>query len=210
MQPKETFTIKELSELFEISRQAISKHVDKLDPSLLAKNERGYKVVLRSGVLQLASNLGNQRLLDRLHEYEKDNDKNIYISSKNVVVNELLDKLHEENEFLREQLSLKEQNNSNMQKLLDQQQQLHLQANQRIEHLEKQLALEPPKEETVDKKDEEAIQSYQEKIQELEKQVAEDEKINAELYEEYERLSKLEKEWNQQTTSKKWFQFWKR
>ncbi|HAP8306407.1 TPA: HTH domain-containing protein, partial [Enterococcus faecium] len=48
MQPKETFTIKELSELFEISRQAISKHVDKLDPSLLAKNERGYKVVLRS------------------------------------------------------------------------------------------------------------------------------------------------------------------
>lgn len=210
MQPKETFTIRELSELFEISRQAISKHVDKLDPSLLAKNERGYKVVLRSGVLQLASNLGNQRLLDRLHEYEKDNDKNIYISSKNVVVNELLDKLHEENEFLREQLSLKEQNNSNMQKLLDQQQQLHLQANQRIEHLEKQLALEPPKEETVDKKDEEAIQSYQEKIQELEKQVAEDEKINAELYEEYERLSKLEKEWNQQTTSKKWFQFWKR
>ncbi len=210
MQPKETFTIKELSELFEISRQAISKHVDKLDPSLLAKNERGYKVVLRSGVLQLASNLGNQRLLDRLHEYEQDNDKNVYISSKNVFINELLDKLREENEFLREQLSLKEQNNSNMQKLLDQQQQLHLQANQRIEHLEKQLALEPPKEETVDKKDEEAIQSYQEKIQELEKQVAEDEKINAELYEEYERLSKLEKEWNQQTTSKKWFQFWKR
>nr|WP_235587463.1 HTH domain-containing protein [Enterococcus faecium] len=111
MQPKETFTIRELSELFEISRQAISKHVDKLDPSLLAKNERGYKVVLRSGVLQLASNLGNQRLLDRLHEYEKDNDKNIYISSKNVVVNELLDKLREENEFLREQLSLKEQKN---------------------------------------------------------------------------------------------------
>ncbi|MGJ0809443.1 HTH domain-containing protein, partial [Enterococcus lactis] len=102
MQPKETFTIKELSELFEISRQAISKHVDKLDPSLLAKNERGYKVVLRSGVLQLASNLGNQRLLDRLHEYEKDNDKNIYILSKDVVVNELLDKLREENEFLRE------------------------------------------------------------------------------------------------------------
>ena len=117
MQPKETFTIKELSELFEISRQAISKHVDKLDPSLLAKNERGYKVVLRSGVLQLASNLGNQRLLDRLHEYEQ------------------------ENEFLREQLSLKEQNNSNMQKLLDQQQQLTLQANQQIEKLQEQLQL---------------------------------------------------------------------
>ncbi len=107
MQPQETFTIKELSDLFKMSRQAISKHIQKLDSSMIAKNERGYKVVLRSGVLQLASNLGNQRLLDRLHEYEKDNDKNIYISSKNVVVNELLDKLREENEFLREHFPLK-------------------------------------------------------------------------------------------------------
>ena len=82
MQPKETFTIKELSELFEISRQAISKHVDKLDPSLLAKNERGYKVVLRSGVLQLARNLGNQRLLDKLHEHEQNSDKMLIYQQK--------------------------------------------------------------------------------------------------------------------------------
>ncbi|WP_395532650.1 DUF536 domain-containing protein [Enterococcus faecium] len=141
MQPKETFTIKELSELFEISRQAISKHVDKLDPSLLAKNERGYKVVLRSGVLQLASNLGNQRLLDRLHEHEQNSDKNAYIPTKNVVANELLDQLREENKFLREQIALKEQNNSHIQKLLDQQQQLTLQANQQIDKLQKRLQL---------------------------------------------------------------------
>ena len=141
MQPQETFTIKELSELFEISRQAISKHVDKLDPSLLAKNERGYKVVLRSGVLQLARNLGNQMLLDRLHEYEQDNDKNVNIPSKNVVTNKLLDQLREENEFLREQLALREQNNSHIQKLLDQQQQLTLQANKQIEKLQEQLQL---------------------------------------------------------------------
>ncbi len=141
MQPKETFTIKELSELFEISRQAISKHVDKLDPSLLAKNDRGYKVVLRSGVLQLARNLGNQRLLDKLHEHEQNNDKNAYIPNKNVVANKLLDQLREENEFLREQLALKEQNNSHIQKLLDQQQQLTLQANQQIDKLQKRLQL---------------------------------------------------------------------
>ena len=61
MQPQETFTIKELSELFKISRQAISKHIQKLDSSMIAKNERGYKIVLRSGVLKLAHNLGNQR-----------------------------------------------------------------------------------------------------------------------------------------------------
>ncbi|EGP5549383.1 TPA: DUF536 domain-containing protein [Enterococcus faecium] len=141
MQPKETFTIKELSELFEISRQAISKHVDKLDPSLLAKNDRGYKVVLRSGVLQLARNLGNQRLLDKLHEHEQNSDKNAYIPTKNVVANELLDQLREENKFLREQIALKEQNNSHIQKLLDQQQQLTLQANQQIDKLQKRLQL---------------------------------------------------------------------
>ncbi|HEG1253224.1 HTH domain-containing protein, partial [Enterococcus faecium] len=45
MQPQETFTIKELSELFKMSRQAISKHIQKLDSSMIAKNERGYKVV---------------------------------------------------------------------------------------------------------------------------------------------------------------------
>ena len=80
-------------------------------------------------------------LLDRLHEYEQDNDKNVNIPSKNVVTNKLLDQLREENEFLREQLALKEQNNSHIQKLLDQQQQLTLQANQQIEKLQEQLQL---------------------------------------------------------------------
>ncbi|HAP6043033.1 TPA: DUF536 domain-containing protein [Enterococcus faecium] len=141
MQPQETFTIKELSDLFKMSRQAISKHIQKLDSSMIAKNERGYKVVLRSGVLQLARNLGNQMLLDRLHEYEQDNDKNVNIPSKNVVTNKLLDQLREENEFLREQLALREQNNSHIQKLLDQQQQLTLQANKQIEKLQEQLQL---------------------------------------------------------------------
>ncbi|MBU5508929.1 DUF536 domain-containing protein, partial [Enterococcus sp. S145_ASV_20] len=109
--------------------------------SMIAKNERGYKVVLRSGVLQLARNLDNQRLLDKLHKHEQNNDKNAYIPNKNVVANKLLDQLREENEFLREQLALKEQNNSHIQKLLDQQQQLTLQANQQIEKLQEQLQL---------------------------------------------------------------------
>ncbi|WP_143348084.1 DUF536 domain-containing protein, partial [Enterococcus faecalis] len=149
-----------------------------------------------------------QKAIKSMFKDRKAPNKNI---QKNANENDkLLDSLMESSKADKEQLKEKDKQIEKMQKLLDQQQQLHLQANQRIEHLEKQLALEPPKEETVDKKDEEAIQSYQEKIQELEKQVAEDEKINAELYEEYERLSKLEKEWNQQATSKKWFQFWKR
>ncbi len=171
MQPQETFTIKELSDLFKMSRQAISKHIQKLDSSMIAKNERGYKVVLRSGVLQLARNLGNQMLLDRLHEYEQDNDKNVNIPSKNVVTNKLLDQLREENEFLREQLSLKEQNNSNMQKLLDQQQQLTLQANQQIEKLQEQLQLvyteETPEDEstTILSEETESIEKHTKKKQ---------------------------------------------
>lgn len=162
MQPQETFTIKELSELFKISRQAISKHIQKLDSSMIAKNERGYKVVLRSGVLQLARNLGNQRLLDQLHEFEQNNDKNVYTTNKNAVANELLDQLREENKFLREQLVLKEQNNSHIQKLLDQQQQLTLQANQQIEKLQEQLQLtyteeSPENESTVFSEDKEPL-----------------------------------------------------
>ncbi|HFN2656004.1 DUF536 domain-containing protein, partial [Enterococcus faecium] len=73
--------------------------------------------------------------------HEQNNDKNAYIPNKNVVANKLLDQLREENEFLREQLALKEQNNSHIQKLLDQQQQLTLQANQQIEKLQEQLQL---------------------------------------------------------------------
>lgn len=141
MQPQETFTIRELSELFEISRQALSKHIDKLDPSMIAKNDRGYKIILRSGVLQLARNLDNQRLLDRLHESEHTKDENIYILRKIEVADELLLQLREENQFLRDQLVLKEQNTSHLQKLLDQQQQLTLQANQQIKKLQEQLHL---------------------------------------------------------------------
>lgn len=170
MQPQETFTIKELSELFKISRQAISKHIQKLDSSMVAKNERGYKVVLRSGVLQLARNLGNQRLLDKLYEHEQKNDKNAYITSKNVVANELLDQLREENKFLREQIALKEQNNSHIQKLLDQQQQLTLQANQQIEKLQEQLQLAyteetPENESTTLSKETESIEKHTKKKQ---------------------------------------------
>ena len=139
MQPKETFTIKELAELFEISRQAISKHVNKLDSSLLAKNERGYKVVLRSGVLQLARNLDNFTLLNKLQDKELYSSTNTYNDSSNSHNFSLLDQLLDENHFLREQLLLKEQNTQHMQKLLDQQQQLTLQANQQIEQLQHQV-----------------------------------------------------------------------
>jgi len=57
-------TVKELAELFGISRQAMRKHVDNLEPTYLAKNSQGYKTVLWSGVLHLADKLGRPDLLE--------------------------------------------------------------------------------------------------------------------------------------------------
>ena len=57
-------TVKELAELFGISRQAMRKHADNLEPTYLAKNSQGYKTVLWSGVLHLADKLGRAELLE--------------------------------------------------------------------------------------------------------------------------------------------------
>ncbi|WP_441652446.1 hypothetical protein [Enterococcus faecium] len=53
------------------------------------------------------SQLDNQRLLDKLHKHEQNNDKNAYIPNKNVVANKLLDQLREENEFYENNLPSK-------------------------------------------------------------------------------------------------------
>ncbi|PSD34049.1 DUF536 domain-containing protein, partial [Acinetobacter radioresistens] len=75
------------------------------------------------------------------NKHEQNNDKNAYIPNKNVIPNKLQDQMREENECLREHLALKEQNNSHIQNLLDQQQQLTLKANQQIDKLQKRLQL---------------------------------------------------------------------
>lgn len=194
----EEVTLLDLAKEIGVTKSAINQKLSREDKE---------KYLVKIGNKYTVNDMG-QKAIKLMFKDRKAPNKNV---QKNANENDkLLDSLMESSKADKEQLKEKDKQIEKMQKLLDQQQQLHLQANQRIEHLEKQLTIEPPKDETADKKDEEAIQSYQEKIQELEKQVAEDEKINAELYEEYERLSKLEKEWSQQATNKKWFQFWKR
>lgn len=122
----------------------MSKHVNKLEANLLAKNERGYKVILHSGVLQLARNLGNKELLDML---QPNNQKEAINTDKKElleVANELHIQLSKENEFLQEQLREKDYQIKQMQKLLDQQQQLALQTNKQIETFQEQLLLLVP------------------------------------------------------------------
>lgn len=98
-QPKEYYTIRELVVLFNISRQALSKHLNKLEPNCIAKNHRGYKVILPNGVKELASILEQPELIDQLQK--KDNQIDY------------------------------------LQKMLDQQQQLHLKAQNMLEEKNK-------------------------------------------------------------------------
>lgn len=119
-QPKEMLTVKELAEFFGISRQAMRKHVDNLEPTFLAKNSLGYKTVLWSGVLHLADKLGRPELLEAFEIPDT--------ASSDSIETKLLAQLQQKDVQIDQLQSLLAQ----QQKLLDQQQQLTLQANKQI------------------------------------------------------------------------------
>ncbi|EIP8061921.1 DUF536 domain-containing protein [Enterococcus faecalis] len=120
-------TIKELAEEFHVSKQAIRKRlsvnfrenyvqtVTRNRVKTLVVNYKGY-LLLKQHFLG-SNNTGNQA------ETVASNDENSIIA------------------FLHEQLQEKDTQIKQMQKLLDQQQQLTLQANQQIEKLQEQLQL---------------------------------------------------------------------
>jgi len=137
LQPHEMLTIRELSELFGMSRQAMRKHVDNLDKQYISKNPRGYKVVSYFGVLSLADNLGRDELSAQLSQQEKTHEKD-YENNDNEVVSKL-----------SQQLAVKDEQIEKLQQLLDQQQQLTLQANKQIEKLQEQMLLLAPEDDKV-------------------------------------------------------------
>ncbi|WP_270290991.1 DUF536 domain-containing protein, partial [Enterococcus casseliflavus] len=142
-QAQEMLTIKELSELFGISRQAMRKHVDNLETIYLAKNNHGYKTVLWSGVLKLADKLGQPELFQETTQKQEIPD----ISSDLTLTTELLAQLKQKDDQIEQLQALLSQ----QQKLIDQQQQLTLQANKQIERLEAQERLTAVSEEQTDK-----------------------------------------------------------
>ncbi|WP_261369945.1 helix-turn-helix domain-containing protein [Enterococcus casseliflavus] len=119
-QPKEMLTVKELAEIFGISRQAMRKHVDNLEPTYLAKNSQGYKTVLWSGVLHLADKLGRTELLEAFEIPDT--------ASSDSIEMKLFAQLQQKDAQIDQLQSLLAQ----QQKLLDQQQQLTLQVNKQI------------------------------------------------------------------------------
>lgn len=133
MKIKEMLTVREIAELFGMSRQGMRKHVDNLEATYLAKNSHGHTTVLWSGVEQLADKLGQPELLrETTSPHEKTNK-----SSDLTLTTELLAQLKKKDEQI-EQLQVLL---TNQQKLLDQQQQLTLQTNEQIAFLTQQERL---------------------------------------------------------------------
>lgn len=146
LQPHETLTIRELSELFGMSRQAMRKHVDNLDKQYISKNSRGYKVVSYLGVLSLADKLGRFELSAQLSQQDEIPDKGYKDNDK-----EVASKLTTQ---LSQQLAVKDEQIEKLQQLLDQQQQLTLQSNKQVEKLQEQILLLTPEEKEDPQKEE--------------------------------------------------------
>lgn len=159
MQPHEALTIKELAELFNMSRQAMSQHVKKLDKQFIIKNQRGYTAVLHSGVLQLAVNLGRNELTERLLPTVNLGTKNADIEMDSVVetrltvqltaqieekdkqIMKLQELLSQTQSTSDRQLTEKDVQIGQLNKLLDQQQQLNLENLKIVDRLQNQIQL---------------------------------------------------------------------
>ncbi|EGP5338623.1 DUF536 domain-containing protein [Enterococcus faecium] len=150
-------TIKELAEEFHVSKQAIRKRLsaDFRENYVQTVTRNGVKtlVVSYKGYLLLKQHFLGSNTTGNQVETVASNDENLII------------------DFLHEQLQEKDTQIKQMQKLLDQQQQLTLQANQQIEKLQEQLQLayteETPEDEstTILSEETESIEKHTKKKQ---------------------------------------------
>lgn len=120
-------TIKELAEEFHVSKQAIRKRLS------ADFREKYVQTVTRNGVKTLVVSYKGYWLLKQ-HFLGSNTTGNQVETVTSNDENSIID-------FLHEQLQEKDTQIKQMQKLLDQQQQLTLQANQQIEKLQEQLQL---------------------------------------------------------------------
>lgn len=128
MTTDKTLTVRELAEIFGISRQAMRKHVDNLDQQYISKNSHGYKAITVSTALSIADKLDNQQAIKRLSE-ENENESEADNNNDFEVVRSLSDQLAEKDKQIEQ-----------LHQLLDQQQQLTLQANRQIESLQSSVS----------------------------------------------------------------------
>lgn len=206
-------TVKEIADELNVSKQKIMYHIKKLDEKKYQKKDNTI-YINQSGIEEIYQKL----------KYKKTSSKKTP-KSDSLVAKKYID-------ILEQQLIQKDKQLEENQKLLDQQQKLQLQSNQRIEKLEEQLTLgihiksqkemSSTEQEKMDKgieqlkkeleKANDEIDQHQAKLAEKEKQIEEDEKINKEWSESNEELEKENERLKmelEKVQSKKWFQFWK-
>lgn len=122
----ENQTIRELAAYLDISRQALEKQVAKLDGNLLATNSKGTKIILLEGLKELSSKYPKiEELIS--DDGSKNNDSN-ESDAKNEGGNLLA--------TVVAQLDIKDKQITHLQKLLENQQVLTLQAQEKIKLLE--------------------------------------------------------------------------
>lgn len=121
----ENQTIRELAAYLDISRQALEKQIAKMDGNLLATNEKGTKIILLDGLKELSLKypkikdlITNKSIDDEFSEEKKEKEGGNLLAT--VVA----------------QLDIKDKQITQLQKLLENQQVLTLQAQEKIKLLE--------------------------------------------------------------------------
>jgi len=135
-------TIKELADELGVKKHIIKYQVDKLTEEYVEKKS-GILYVKTSGILIIKGILGEENSVEKSNNYANN-------SEESSLVQHLLKEVDEKNSQIKEFQKLFE----TQQKLLDQQQQLTLQANKKIEQLELSLTEEVEEEEIVPTKKE--------------------------------------------------------
>jgi len=177
-------TIKELADELNISKQALQKRINKLPDNQKPKKVGGkFKI--------------NTELQGYFYEiFGKQQPSDNQVVEIDNPLSEVVTDLKKDKKDLLNRLEIKEKEMERMQKLLDQQQQLTLQSNKQIEQLQHQLLLS-----TVNN-EEQVENDYGSKVDE--KQSNEDTHLIANRNQ-----NDVEVEENEQSNSKKWYQFWK-
>lgn len=190
-------TIKQLADELGVNKRKIIYRVNNLsNEKYIKKNNVVY--INEQGINEIKSIfLDKSKTKNDIKEHIKDNAN---VHTKNMIVQ--LEKKDEQIKGLQQALKTQQQ-------LLDQQQRLHLQANQRIEMIEKQLIIEVPEAEPQRQENnpelEQALFKKEERIKELEKEMARAEEINKVWSDDNARLKQELADYK----GKKWYQFWK-
>lgn len=125
-------TIKELAEELGVTKQAIRKHIDKLPPTLIPTKIKGV-YTLNADIQDFI-----RKRMNVVTTKVSSNHSNEIDTAVGDLKDSIIENLQQDKDDLKSQVEI-------LQKLLDQQQQLTLQSNKRIDQLEAQLQLETKK-----------------------------------------------------------------